>query len=145
MSVNDYERADSVSKLSDLVYNEILSVNWIDSTQVFWYNVRTTHEPRYFLVNAEKQEKTEAFDHNKLSSAIERVMSEKTPADKLWLKNLKFHADLQEFTFEKKDTVWKCKLEDYSLEQVLPVRKPGKRDYFGNSRDDNLSCIKGNT
>ena len=49
---------------------------------------------------------------------------------------MKFHANLREFTFEKKDTVWKCKLEDYSLEQISPVRKARNRDYFGNSRGE---------
>ncbi len=80
LSVKDYERADSVSKFSDLVFNEILSVNWIDSTHVFWYNIRTPNGTRYFRVDAEKQEKTEAFDHIKLSVAIESVMNDKIPA-----------------------------------------------------------------
>ncbi len=136
LTIEDYKQADSVSKFSDLVYHEVLSVNWIDTTQVFWYDVRTPHGTRYYRVDASKQEKTDAFDHEKLCEIIESEMKVKLPVEKLSLKNLKFLADLQGFTFEKRDTVWKCNLADYSLERVSPIKIPDKRGYFGDSRDE---------
>ena len=37
VTIADYQRADTITKLNDLVYNQVSSVNWIDSTHFFWY------------------------------------------------------------------------------------------------------------
>lgn len=39
-TIADYQRADSISQFSKLLLHEVLELNWIDSTNMFWYKSR---------------------------------------------------------------------------------------------------------
>ncbi len=137
LTKEDYKRADSVSKFKNLVHNDILSVNWIDTTHVLWYNVRVADGKRYFLVDAKEQTKREAFNHQKLSEAIEKSIGVKASAEDLSLKNLGFSSDTSEITFEKKDSVWRCTLKDYKLKSVSKIEHSNNNyHHWGASRDE---------
>jgi hypothetical protein len=62
----DYQRADSIIKLNEQVYHQINSVNWIDSTSTFWYQVKTREGDAFTMVDAEKVTRKPAFDVVKL-------------------------------------------------------------------------------
>ena len=68
----DYQRADSILKLNDLVYNQVNSVNWIDSTSVFWYSVKTREGMTYTMVDAAKATRKPAFDVPKLVEQLNK-------------------------------------------------------------------------
>ncbi|MGQ1891084.1 DPP IV N-terminal domain-containing protein [Thermophagus sp. OGC60D27] len=134
----DYLRADSVSEFKSLVLNEILELNWIDTTHLFWYKARTSVDTTmFFIVDAQKQEKRIAFDTERLANAIRERLKLKTKANQLLLPNLKFAADLTTFTFERKDTIWKCFLADaYRLESLSAKEKEQEWPHWGESRDE---------
>ena len=50
ISVDDYTRADSLSKFSDLMFHAVYSPKWIDSTHFVWYKIKTNRGDEYFLV-----------------------------------------------------------------------------------------------
>ena len=101
----DYQRADSILKLNDLVYHQINSVNWIDQTSNFWYQVKTREGVAYYLVDAAKSTRTTLFDTEKLVLQLNKQPGIKTTPKLVHLQKLKFaynylqqlHAILQYF------------------------------------------------
>jgi dipeptidyl aminopeptidase/acylaminoacyl peptidase len=131
----DYVRADSLVNVTKLVYHEVLTPHWIDSTYMFWYKIRLSPDKtEYVLVNAENQTKNVAFDHQRLSDAIHTKLNVKASAEDLQLTNLHFSADTS-ITFEKKDSIWKCNLANYGIQCVGPV-KHEKYEHWGKSIDE---------
>ena len=134
----DYLRADSVVHFSDLVLHDIHEQHWIDSTHVFWYKTSTSPGIiKYYLVDAEKQTKREAFEPQRLAVVFSEHFGEEVDAGRLLLKNLRFSADTTSFTFEQVDTVWKCSLkEDYKIEPLSVKEKEPEWPHWGESRDE---------
>lgn len=111
----DYQRADSIVKLNDLVYQQINSVQWIDSTSTFWYQTRTRNGMAYVLVNAEKATKKAAFDLEKLVEQINKQSDVKTNPKSIQLNKLKFVLKTDQISFESGGYKWSCNLKDYAL------------------------------
>ena len=49
-------------KLSELVYDQVTQITWIDSSSVFWYRIKTRDGMKYELVDTQKGSKKVAFD-----------------------------------------------------------------------------------
>lgn len=138
LTQKDYQRADSVSEFQYMVLHDILDLQWIENTHVLWYKTRTSDEGiKFYLIDADKQDRRDAFDHDRLAHSIEQRMKIKVSKDNLPLRNLRFSYDLSNFTFEQKDTLWRCHLsDDYRLEALSPVEKRMRRSYWGEMRDE---------
>jgi hypothetical protein len=54
ISKSDYLRADSVSKLNELVYHSGIQTNWVGKTNSFWYLDRSREGKIFMLVDADK-------------------------------------------------------------------------------------------
>ena len=80
LSISDYQRADSIVKLNDLVYNQINNVSWIDSTTTFWFQVKTRNGNEYRIVDAAKVTKELAFDSEKLLQQLNNQLTSKISA-----------------------------------------------------------------
>jgi dipeptidyl aminopeptidase/acylaminoacyl peptidase len=138
LTQKDYQRADSVSEFQHMVLHDVLDLQWIENTHVLWYKTRTSDEGiKFYLIDADKQDRLDAFDHDRLAHCIEQRMKIKVSKDNLPLRNLRFSDDLSNLTFEQKDTLWRCHLsDDYRLEALHPVEKRMRRSYWGEMRNE---------
>lgn len=132
----DYTRADSVMQLSELVYNEVKDINWIDSTSTCFYKVKTRNGIEYMLVDAEKKTKTSAFDSGKLVEALNQILDKKTSVEKLNLQNLKFDISTGEIRFVFNKAHWTCRLSDYKLTKDSLVKAPKPNKYWNSFFDE---------
>jgi dipeptidyl aminopeptidase/acylaminoacyl peptidase len=134
----DYQRADSILEFRNLVLHDVLELNWIDTTNVFWYKTRISVDTtKFFIVDANKQEKRIAFDQDRLAKAIQENLKVVAKANQLSLPDLEFSDDTKTFTFERKDTIWKCYLEeDYRLESLSAKEKEQETPHWGESGDE---------
>jgi len=138
ITAKDYERADSTANFSNLVYNGSVTVNWQDSTHVFWYSVKTRQGTEYKLVNADLDSVAPAFDHEKLCKGLNEASKETKKPYSLELRRLKYSKDGKELTFEYNGSTWKCNLTSYKVEKVDAVGN-GRRDaerYWNESDDE---------
>ena len=115
VTLADYQRADSIMKLNDLVYHQINSVNWIDSTSTFWYQVKTRDGIAYTLVDAAKTTRKPAFDVSKLVEQLNKQPGVKTTAKSAQFQKLKFDLKANKFQFLLDKTYWTCNLKNYAL------------------------------
>src|SRR4030042_6476140 len=132
----DYQRADSIIKLNDLVFHGFMTPSWIDSSHWFWYKVKTRKGQEYFLVDAGKQKKMNAFDQERLCSRLNDLSGRKYNPDSLPLSNITFINKLKEMKFEVDSIIWKCNLDNYKLELLGKVEKREKERYWGESIDE---------
>jgi dipeptidyl aminopeptidase/acylaminoacyl peptidase len=132
----DYRRADSIRKLNDLVYHGFIRPQWIDSSHWFWYKVKTRRGQEYFLVDAAKQKKTEAFNQEKLCSRINDQTSKSHKPYSLPISRISFKNNLRELNFELDSFTWKCNLSNYKLKRCSKVEKEKPRRYWGESIDE---------
>jgi dipeptidyl aminopeptidase/acylaminoacyl peptidase len=136
VSIEDYQRADSIMKLNDLVYHGYIAPTWIDSSQWFWYKVKTRKGEEYFLVDAMKQKKAAAFNQEKLCRSINDLMSKDYNPFSLPISNIAFLNNLKELRFELDSFKWKCNLNSYKLEKYSKVEREGPQRYWGESLNE---------
>ncbi len=134
----EYQRADSIMKLNDLVYNQVNSVNWVDSTSVFWYSVKTREGMAYTMVDAAKATRKPAFDVAKLVEQLNKQPGVKATAKSLQLQKLKFDLKANKFQFLFDKKYFTCNLKNYTLVKDS-VAKPSVTNPYWNEGFDELS------
>jgi dipeptidyl aminopeptidase/acylaminoacyl peptidase len=132
----DYARADSVMKWNDLVYHQVGSVNWIDSTATFWYQVRTRQGLVWNLVDAAKKTRRPAFDTGKLVQQLNRQTDETITVQKLQLQKLKFDLKANRIHFECAKAYWTCNLKNYELKKDSVIKQEDPEPYWNDPFDE---------
>jgi dipeptidyl aminopeptidase/acylaminoacyl peptidase len=133
----DYQRADSTIKFNDLVYHSFVSPEWIDSSNTFWYMVKTRPGDKYYLVNADKTEKKEAFDTDVLSRLLKEQTGIAYRPDSLPVRNLEFENELTEITFRINNAEWKYIIAEKTLEKIKDIKRSDyEGGYWGEDRDE---------
>lgn len=121
--LEDYERARTLrEKYESQALNVPDRAVWVGKTSRFWYRktVRGGHE--FVLVDAEKQFKSPAFDHERLAEALNKQTGEKFTARTLPFRSINFVEDGKFLEFEFSDSVWRCELSNYELKKTGPAR-----------------------
>ncbi|TCO10600.1 S9 family peptidase [Natronoflexus pectinivorans] len=132
-----YKQADSISKFNDMVYNTISGSDWVDTTQVLWYDLKTKQGTEYFLADSKEKNIRKAFDHKKLSEAIKKVNgSNRVSPYSLPIRNLSFKAGLDTITFTMNNINYEVDLSSYELKETSRVRQRGNRGHWGQTTDE---------
>ncbi|WP_321372518.1 DPP IV N-terminal domain-containing protein [uncultured Draconibacterium sp.] len=133
---DDYAKADSVMKLRELVYDQVAQITWIDSSDVFWYRLKTRDGMKYQLVDAQKGSKRIAFDTEKLVEVLNDRINKKTSAEELVLSGLKFDQTENTIHFNFESTDWICNLKNYELQKDTVEKDERSNDYWGGFFDE---------
>lgn len=133
----DYQRADSIIRFNDLVYNQPGSVTWADSSLSFWYSIRTPRGTEFMLVDARKLKSGAAFDQEKLCRALLRFSPKAgcTPFD-LGIRRLNFTNGGKTLVFEHQKNKLECDLKTYQIKKLEDLKEPGKEPYWGITREE---------
>ena len=70
----DYERADTLFNLSSLVYGDVHKLEWIEKSNLLWYEVQTEKGTEYKIVDSEKQKVNSLFNQQKFSQNFSKVL-----------------------------------------------------------------------
>lgn len=121
--LEDYERAQA---LRERYESQALNVPdravWVGKTLKFWYRKTVKGGHEFVLVDAEKQMKSPAFDHEKLAAALNSKTGEKFTATTLPFRSISYVEDGRFLEFEYQDSLWRCDLNNYELKKVGPSR-----------------------
>ena len=91
--LDSYKRYEDFKSLTtDKVLHGDFRPNWIDNKAVFWYHVLTEEGDRFYLVDAGKRIKKEAFDINKLTGRLSEIMGKKITPEAEIIADLNFSA-----------------------------------------------------
>lgn len=71
----DYQRAEQVMKgsLGKLVVDGTVVANWVRQSDRFWYRKAVGDNKEFLLVDAERNTRTPAFDHEKMAAALSKA------------------------------------------------------------------------
>ena len=136
VALTDYQRADSVIKLNDIVYHQINSVNWIDASSSFWYQVKTRDGAVFTLVDAGKMTRKSAFDLEKLVKQLNKQSDVKTTEKSVQLQKLKFDLKANLIHFEFGNSVWTCNLKNYALSKDSAIKAETQHPYWNDQNDE---------
>ena len=135
----DYQRADSIIKLNDLVFTQVSSVNWIDSTSTFWYQVKTRKGISYQLVDAEKKVRKSAFDTEKLVQELNKQQGIKTTVQSLRLNQLRFDLNANRIHFELGKFKWTYHFRDDLLTKGGAIRGENPAPYWNDNAEESVN------
>jgi dipeptidyl aminopeptidase/acylaminoacyl peptidase len=101
-TVEDYKRAYSLRGkfTNDKVYYSGVSPRWIGDTHTFWYVRHTPEGNRYVKVDADKQTRTDLFNHEKLATALTKSVGREVDSKKLNLQSLSVNERLDTIRFQ---------------------------------------------
>ena len=125
----DYQRADSVSKLNNLVYSPAVRATWIGNLQEFWY---LNHERRgdiYYLVDGRTAKKKEAFNQQNLASLLAKETKKEVSATALGLTDVAFKEDKSGITFVYDNLRWEYLFNKNQLNKL--ARNEVDNRYWG--------------
>ena len=133
----DYQRADSAIRFNDLVYHAFVRPTWINDSHTVWYMVKTREGETYYLVDADKADKKEAFDIVNLSEKLKEQTGIPYRRDSLPVRNLRFNKELTEISFNLNNASWKYLIGEKLLEKTRDNGRPDReRRYWGEARDE---------
>lgn len=124
ITVEDYDRAASLMgwNLSDKVFRNSISLSWTENDE-FWYEVSDREGDFYYWVNPHDRTRERAFDHERLTEAIEEVTEREYAPYDLPLDDLEIEDDRSSLTFAGDDIIWQCDLNAYECEEYGEPRR----------------------
>ena len=126
-TVEDYKRAYSLRGkfTSDKVYYSGVSPRWIGGTHTFWYVRHTPEGDRYVKVDADKQTRTDLFNHDKLAEALKKSIGREVNSQRLGLQNLSVNdrQDTVRFQYSGRNFVYAVKKNSLK-EEGRPYNPP---------------------
>lgn len=98
----------SPNKLGKMIYSTEVNPNWINYSDRFWYEYRTSAGRKWYVVDPKLRKKEEIFDHHDIAAKITKYVKNPFDAQHLEIRNLNFQKDENLVRFEvqsTKDTV----------------------------------------
>ncbi|MFO7756076.1 MAG: DPP IV N-terminal domain-containing protein, partial [Bacteroidales bacterium] len=113
---SDYEKAEKMlaAHTSRFVYGAEVRPQWIDDNH-FWYLNRIAGGTEFVLVDAEKMERSPAFDHERLAALLSDELEKDFTANELPFRSLDFSDDLLSFSFSVEGEEYIYNIDDGSL------------------------------
>ena len=101
------------------VYKERVAAYWFGTNGQFWYRNDLAKGAREFmLVNAETGKRQRAFDHEKLTKALNTAAGKEFTADKLPFETIEYIEDGKALRFQAAEKTWKCDLATYTCTET---------------------------
>jgi dipeptidyl aminopeptidase/acylaminoacyl peptidase len=117
--IEDYKRAYSLQKLySTKVLSTDVIPEWIDSTHYFWYSTNLAKGKVFFLVNAQKQIKSQLFDAQKLAAELNLATKKEIDTNNLGISITNISTNLDTMNFGFDDNKW-----SYNIKKNILTKK----------------------
>lgn len=104
------------------------SVRFINDTDKFWYDHKTSDGTRYYIVDPSKNSKKELFDAKELLGKISEITRVAYNADKFSVYGVEFDKKLPIITFDHESKKFTYNYETKALKEVLEEKKSKSYD-----------------
>lgn len=131
-----YQKADSFYTKYSSMSRGLSDIEVIKDSHRFWYSARTSDGKEFYLLDADKQHSTAAFDQKRLALALEKYLNKEIKPYQLPFQKIKL-AGTDSLTFIIDKQEYLCKLSDYSITKgsVIPDENYWGGVYRENSKD----------
>lgn len=133
VAVSDYQRADSMVHLCELVYNQILASGWVDSTDRLWYLCQAKKGKEFKIADVQVKRVKPYFDQEQFCLNLNKLLKTNYAPYNLPFREIKPARDLKSFEFSIKKK-YKYYINTNKIEFIgeLPPDEP----YWGNEYDE---------
>ena len=77
-------------KIQQLLYSTSINPRWIEGSEKFWYDWKTSHGTVYYQVDPERGTKTQIFDNDRLAAELTRITRDPWDGKHLPIRKIKF-------------------------------------------------------
>lgn len=107
------QRADSIIKFRDMMYNTPSDIHHIENSAYFWYKKQTKNGKELWLVDTKSLKKKQAFDKKQLLALLNTNKEKKHTLNDL--RNISFEKDLTEIHFLCEGVNYVINLKKYKI------------------------------
>jgi len=126
----DYERAAELrTKFQSLALDIVDRCVWIEKTPRFWYRKSVKGGYEFSIVDAAARTKKTAFDHEKLASALAKVLKDKVDSKNLPFRSIEFVNKEKSIQFDIGEWKYSCDLISYLCKREGPARRRRGRGF----------------
>jgi len=135
--LSDYQRADTVDRLRDLVYGTVVRPSFMQEGKYIIYQTQTRKGKEYILADLEGKTKSSLFNHEKFAAGLSQASGNNYVPYKIVLDNPRLNKEKNELEFSLENVKWICRLDDYTFKKQENPRDRNdmKRGYWA-ERDD---------
>lgn len=103
-----YQRAALLQGANAHIFRNLtIKPNWINGTDVFWYERQEPEGKRFLIVDPAHRSQRDAFDHGAVAKALGQAIGKAVAANQLPLTDLRFDAGLRQVTFAAFGKRWR--------------------------------------
>lgn len=126
----DYQNAEKFlyCNVLKLVKNIDLRPNWINKSDIFWYQTQTKNGYKFIKVNPKNGKLSAAFDQQKLAKALSKALKKSIKPDSLPITKLKYSKDQKSITFHVDSVSYQYILKTDQLSKVKTKPKLKKNE-----------------
>jgi dipeptidyl aminopeptidase/acylaminoacyl peptidase len=111
------------------VYKSTIAPTWLDGGAKFWYrNDLAAGKREFILVDCERGTRQPAFDHERLSAALQTAGVQNAPHDRLPLEALELNLAEKAIEFRAGDKDWRYSLDSYVVTEIKDRKPPQRQD-----------------
>ena len=107
----------STKNIAKMVHSTSVYPNWLKTGNLFWYQYKTTEGSKYYLVDADKRDRKELFDNDKMAAWLTEITKDPYDGKHLPRFNFKFADDGKSFQFRVKSEELVISKEDSSKKE----------------------------
>lgn len=133
--LSDYQRADTVDKFRDLVYNTVSRSSFTKDGRFLCYQTQTKKGKEFILVDIEKKQKSPLFDQVRFARKFSEAAGKKYSPYQLTFDFMRLNKEKNEFEFSVDYVRWVCSLNDYTIHKLENPRSQYRGGYWGDSDD----------
>lgn len=130
----DYQRAERLLDIRDLVDNLTIQPHWLEDSTGLWYEVVAEGRKEFRRIDFPGLNPSLAFDHERLTRALNESFSLELSADSLPLTNLVFKGD-NELEFQVKGQAYVVDLKTYDTQEKEDKREDEAAEFEEKSPD----------
>jgi dipeptidyl aminopeptidase/acylaminoacyl peptidase len=125
VTADDYRRAEQFlpGKVDRLISNDRVTPRWFAGSDRFWYHIRTAQGPRFKVADAARKTVTDAFDHQRLASALASASGTGVRADSLPFTTIIWSLKQDSVIAAVAGKSWRCNLASYSCAEAVGLGK----------------------
>lgn len=124
-SLDDYRRAESFlqKNIDRLIFRTHVSPHWIEKTSRFWYKNNIREGKEFVFVDAEKNIRRRAFDHERLAGSLSHLLNKEVEAFDLPFDTFEYRDEGESIAFKVDTLFLQCDLKNYRCVQSEPKKK----------------------
>ena len=134
--LSDYQRADTIDRWRNLIYNTVVRPQWTLDGKFIWYQTQNHKGTDFVLVDFEAKKKLPLFDQVKFAQKFSEAAGKTYTPYKMTFENPRFTKSNNEFEFGVESIRWLCKLDDSSFKKLDTPAPRTPRGYWGEADDE---------